>query len=285
MRNRTFILLITIIITVVIFVALFMWPKQSADMVLLNYLGATPETAALVSDGLVTPNASIMLDDTKITVTQMLYDHRFAYLAYEIELPEDFPEDAQPPWIGTALYLAAPGSNEKISSRNFLISSAERSDRVIRVVAETHMPLTATKDAYDMILILTRPEDGTGEDYRELRWSLAGSPLAQTYEPNEKVRGDGPVLTQLSVSPLSVYAIMEGTESFDGLTVNVFFRDGTMLDATRARVSGDLDVTYLENGTQVIHGSEVGYPFGRIVDVATIERIVVGDVEVSIQFP
>lgn len=281
MKKRTLVILaLALAAAAVVAAVFFLWPRQSADRTLLDYLGATEEEAAWVADGLVTPNASITLDDTKITVTQMLYDDRFAYLAYEIELPEDFPEDAPPPWLGTSFCLAPTGSDEKDSWHDYLPISEERSGRVIRAIAEVHLAPLATEDAYDAILFLTRPEDETGEDYRELRWSMTGSPLARTYTPNEKVREDGPVLTRLSVSPLSVYAMMEGSEPINGLTVCVFFRDGTMFDATRARVSSYSDVAFLEDGTMVIHGGDVGYPFGKIMDVSTIERIVVGDVEI-----
>lgn len=283
MRKRGVIIsLVVIALIVVAAIAVFLlWPKQSADQtsrVLLDYLALTPEEETLIADGLTTPNASITLDDTTITVTEVLHDHRRLYLAYDIELPEDLPEDAPPPWMVASFCLAASGSEEEDPWHDFYPISEERSGQVIHAIGEAHLGLgAATGDAYDAVLFLTRPDDPAGEDYRELRFPLPGSPLGQTYTSGETVR-DGLTLTRLSVSPLSVYALLEGPGPFNGITVCVFFEDGTMFDATRARVSSSLDVTYLEDGTMEIHGCEVGYPFGRILDVSTIERIVVGDV-------
>lgn len=259
----------------------FLWPKQSADQtgrVLLDYLALTPEEEALIADGLTTPNASITLDGTTITVTEMLHDHRRLYLAYDIELPEALPEDAPPPWMVASFCLAATGSGEEDPWHDFYPVSMERSGQVIHAIGEAHLGLgAATGDAYDAVLFLTRPDDPAGEDYRELRFPLPASPLGQTYTPGETVR-DGLTLARLSVSPLSVYALLDGPGPFNGITVCVFFEDGTMFDATRARMSGNADVTYLEDGSIEIHGCEMGYPFGRILDVSTIERVVVGDV-------
>lgn len=285
MRKRGMIIfgiIIALVAVLATFFALFLRAEKSAGKVLLDYLRAMPEETELVVDGLVTPNASITLDDTEITVTEMLYDDRFAYLAYEIKLPEGFPEDAPPPWLGTSFCLAPTGSDEMDTWHDFMPISEERSGQVIHVIAEVHLGLIGTEDAYDAILFLTRPEDIAGEDYRELRWSLTGSPLAQSYEANEKIWDGGPILTRLLVSPLSVCAMLEGAESFDGLTVQVFFKDGIMFDTSRVRITSGLDVTYLEDGTSVIRGGDVGYSFERIVDLSTIERVVVGDVEVFV---
>lgn len=275
------ILIVMLAAAAVMATVLLLWPKQSAHQtsrVLLDYLALTPEEEALIADGLTTPNASITLDDTTITVTEVLHDHRRLYLAYDIELPQGLPEDAPPPWMVASFCLAASGSEEEDPWHDFYPVSWERSGQVIHAIGEAHLGLgAATGDAYDAVLFLTRPDDPAGEDYRQLRFPLPDSPLGQTYASGETVR-DGLTLTRLSVSPLSVYALLAGPGPFDGITVCVFFKDGTMFDATRARVSSGLDVTYLEDGSMDIHGCEVGYPFGRTLDVSTIERVVVGDV-------
>lgn len=282
MKKRTLIILVIALVAAAVLAALLLRPKQSADRtgrVLLDYLALTPEEEALIADGLTTPSATLRFsqDDTAITVTEVLHDHRRLYLAYDIELPEGLPEDAPPPWMVTSFCLAPTGSEEKDPWHDFYPISMERSGQVIHAIGEAHLGLgAATGDAYDAVLFLTRPDDPAGEDHRELRFPLPDSPLGQTYPSGETVR-DGLALTRLSVSPLSVYALLEGPGPFDGITICVFFEDGTMFDATRARVSSALDVTYSEDGAMEIHGCEVGYPFGGILDVSTIQRIVVGD--------
>lgn len=243
------------------------------------------ENQSLIVDSVDTPDCSVSHNGVTITVTQTIADTAGCYVIYEVTLPETIalPDDATP---STAILLppldflnddpnhSAGSGDYKLLERDAhhwtcLITSESNSDSVTEGIIRLMFINFGYKTADGRHISLV-------DEPITLQWPLKQSSQVITRTPDFPItvgntQGN---ISKLSLSPISL-SVFTSDVSIDSQPISLIFQDGSTLLLSESTSS--MSSIYTAPSRCSFH-----YRFYDLIDPDTVEKIVIGTIEIPL---
>ena len=221
-------------------------------------------------------------NDITVNVFQTLADNHGIYVLYEVELQEDIKPNENISWEKERLKIQYKNTDKKIGSGGYAYSKVIGKDKnkytmlYIRTgVGEiANQKLTFELEGLKKVYLFPNEERAEYEKISNCKfsfeWDFEYVNSGTAWNINQKIYNGKGVITDVDISPISLWITITGEQIDDIKDIKIQFNDGY-----------EIVINNKEYVTQYtpLHGSinTISYDFNEIITVNDIRSITIGD--------
>lgn len=242
----------------------------------------TAEQMELMNGAFDAPMISKTDNDITVNVFQTLADNHGIYVLYEVELQEDIKPNENISWEKERLKIQYKNTDKKIGSGGYAYSKVIGKDKnkytmlYIRTgVGEiANQKLTFELEGLKKVYLFPNEERAEYEKISNCKfsfeWDFEYVNSGTAWNINQKIYNGKGVITDVDISPISLWITITGEQIDDIKDIKIQFNDGY-----------EIVINNKEYVTQYtpLHGSinTISYDFNEIITVNDIRSITIGD--------
>lgn len=261
---------------------------------LVEFLNPTKTQMEELEGAVNNPQAQVVKDGITVSVLQTITDSHGIYVLYDMAVPEWITLNDDVIWFMESID-AAFTENEGIGVMSLeppAILSESKNHRTVLLHLDSTMKIqngTASLFLRDLGYYAAK-EDGTSEFVSlvsteiKLEWPMGFQDTSKTVYPNQPVSvydAKG-VVTEISISPMSVCVMVQGDDMLMAVRPVITFRDGSEIsyDVNSENKSFSYSAMNHECSSYM---NNLYYRFENLINVADIVSVTVGDVTIPIE--
>ena len=242
----------------------------------------TAEQMELMNGAFDAPMISKTDNDITVNVFQTLADNHGIYVLYEVELQEDIKPNENISWEKERLKIQYKNTDKKIGSGGYAYSKVIGKDKnkytmlYIRTgVGEiANQKLTFELEGLKKVYLFPNEERAEYEKISNCKfsfeWDFEYVNSGTTWNINQKIYNGKGVITDVDISPISLWITITGEQIDDIKDIKMQFNDGYKIVITNKE--------YVTQYTPLRDGiNTISYEFNEIITVNDIRSITIGD--------